>query len=114
MDGRLRLPVLGCGRGLVCLVLLMAEDRIPQEDLEALHAENPEALFADGLESAFIGYGGQYCKATLAVYDADKCIEALVKGGMTYEGAREWFDFNVACAWVGDGTPIFITPRSDD
>jgi hypothetical protein len=31
---------------------------------------------------------------------------------MTYEDAQEFFDFNVAGLWAGDGTPIFLEPGS--
>ena len=27
---------------------------------------------------------------------------------MTEEEAYEFYEFNVACAWVGDKTPIFV------
>jgi hypothetical protein len=32
---------------------------------------------------------------------------------MTYDEALEFFDFNVACAYVGPGTPIFIQSITD-
>ena len=88
--------------------------KIPDSDTEALHAENPEALLADNFEEAFIGYGGQYAKHPLAIYDITKCIEVLVKGGMSEDAAEEFLSFNVLGAWMGEGTPIFMTPRSDD
>ena len=77
---------------------------------EMLADANPEALVADGMEEAYIGYGHQHGKPPVAIYDAEKCVEALMKQGMTYEEAQEWFDFNTACAWMGEGTPIFMTP----
>tara|TARA_R110000824_G_scaffold20494_1_gene77159 strand:- start:192 stop:581 length:390 start_codon:yes stop_codon:yes gene_type:complete len=79
------------------------------EDKEMLAEDNPEALVADGMEEAYIGFGHQYGNPPVAIYDSEKCVEALVKEGLTYEEAQEWFDFNTACAWVGEGTPIFMT-----
>lgn len=70
---------------------------------------NEEALFADGFEDALIGYVEIFSK-TIALYDRDKCIEILMKrDGMDYEGAIEFFDFNVTGAYVGESTPGFAT-----
>jgi hypothetical protein len=45
----------------------------------------------------------------VAAYDTSKVLQALQdQHGMDGEEAREWFDFNVAGAWVGDGSPVFI------
>ena len=67
-----------------------------------------EALLADGLEAAFIGIGTQGC-IQFAVYDEAEVLALYVeRDGMTPEEAREFFDFNVAGAYVGDRTPIFL------
>ena len=76
---------------------------------------NEEALLADGFEDAFLGMCEVFNRPPLATYDRDKCIEILVKrDGMTYEEAVEFFDFNVAGAWVGENTPIYLTLRGED
>ena len=73
---------------------------------------NEEALLADGFEEAFLGVSEVFGRPPLATYDRDKCIDILVeRDGMTYEEAVEHFDFNVTGAWVGDGTPIYLTLR---
>jgi hypothetical protein len=41
------------------------------------------------------------------VYSTKKCIEILARD-MGEENAVEYFDFNVAGAYVGPQTPIFI------
>ena len=47
-------------------------------------------------------------RMTVAVYDREKCIEALMTAeGWDYEAATEWFDFNTSGAWDGEGTPTF-------
>jgi hypothetical protein len=44
-----------------------------------------------------------------ALYDARACIEALAReNGWDHEGALEWFYYNTAGAWAGDGTPGFL------
>ena len=72
------------------------------------------ALLADGLETAFIGVGTQgYFR--FAVYDEAKVLALYVeRDGMTIGEAQEFFDFNVAGAYVGERTPIFLTRCSLD
>ena len=80
-----------------------------QELLEALGEINQEALLADGLEDAFIGYTVNHHIPHVAVYDIDKCIEVLVtRDGMTHEDADEYLSFNTLGAYVGENGPIFI------
>tara|TARA_R110001583_G_scaffold74729_2_gene206711 strand:- start:3350 stop:3676 length:327 start_codon:yes stop_codon:yes gene_type:complete len=69
---------------------------------------NPEALTADGLGQAIVGFGGQYPMQPVAVYDYDKCVEVFMEQGMSEEEAIEWMEFNVVSAYLGEGTPIFI------
>jgi hypothetical protein len=46
-----------------------------------------------------------------AVYDAGKCIEALMQAeGWTHEEATEWLEYNAFCAYLGAGTPLFFWP----
>ena len=76
---------------------------------------NEEAYLADGFEDAFLGICEVYGRLPTAVYDKDKCLEILVqRDGMTDEEAMEFFEFNVAGAWVGEGTPAYLTPWGGD
>ena len=80
-----------------------------QELLEALGEINPEALLADGLEAALIGYTVNHHHAHVAVYDINKCIEVLVdRDGMSHEEADEYLSFNTLGAFVGENGPIYI------
>jgi hypothetical protein len=82
---------------------------VKEELLESLGEINPEALLADGLEDAFIGYTVNHHHAHVAVYDIDKCIEVLVaRDGMTHEEADEYLSFNTIGAFVGENGPLFI------
>ena len=65
-------------------------------------------LTADGFEKALLGVGHQF-NTPVAVYSKDRCLHVLMaRDGMSREAAKEYFDFNVAGAWVGEGTPIFM------
>ena len=45
----------------------------------------------------------------VAVYDKHKIIQSLIRDGCSLDDAEEYFDFNIAGAWVGEYTPAFIT-----
>jgi hypothetical protein len=86
---------------------------INPEDLERANAlladENPEALWPDWFEAAYIGPARRCGQPTLAAFSVSKCIQILMeRDGMEYDEAMEFFDFNVAGAWCGPGTPIWI------
>lgn len=72
-----------------------------------------DVLLADGFDEAFIGMCERFDMEPVAAYDRNRCIEILVqRDEMTYEEAEEFFTFNVIGAWVGDGTPVFLTLTS--
>jgi hypothetical protein len=82
---------------------------------EALSEENPDALWADGFEAAYIGQAHRCGQPTLAAFSVKKCLQILMeRDGMTYEEADEFFEFNVSGAWVGAGTPIWIYDTEDE
>jgi len=74
---------------------------------------DPEIILADGFEDAFLGFAEQFSSGPVAVYDRAKCIEVLVKQDMTHEEAEEYFEFNVAGAYVGERTPLFFTRKPE-
>jgi hypothetical protein len=69
--------------------------------------EDEKILLADGLESAFMGIGRQF-HYPIAIYSYKKVIKALMRSGMDREEAIEYFDYNIAGAFVGDQTPVFL------
>lgn len=70
---------------------------------------NPDALYADGLEDAAIGYTLNTHGEHVVVYDYDVCVEVLVsRDGMTPEEADEYLEFNTLCAYVGPHGPLYV------
>lgn len=69
--------------------------------------EDEKILLADGLEYAFMGIGRQFSHP-IAIYSYKKTIKILMKQGMSREEAIEYFDYNIAGAFVGDQTPVFL------
>lgn len=82
---------------------------VSSELLDNLRELNPDALLADGLEGALIGYTLNAHMEHVAVYSHQKCIDVLVpRDGMEPEDAEEFLSFNTLCAYVGKHGPIYI------
>jgi|GEM_PF-668505 len=75
---------------------------------EALLEMNEEALFADGLEEAFVGICQRFGQPPVAAYDREKVLDLFVSQGMSEEEAEEFFEFNTIGAWVGESTPVYL------
>jgi len=67
-----------------------------------------EALLIDEFEDALVGYSNG--PNLVAVYDYSMCVHILMEDNMTYEQALEYMEYNVVNSYVGEKTPIFITP----
>jgi len=73
-----------------------------------LKPSSEQFLVADGFDEAIVGIGRQF-NNTMVVYDEQKCLEILMeRDHMSREEAEEFFEFNVAGAWVGESTPVFL------
>ena len=64
-------------------------------------------LTADGFDDCIVGLARRPELIAVA-YDVDKMLAQMIDGGMTLGEAREYFEFNIVDAWVGDSTPIYI------
>ena len=80
---------------------------------ERLEAAGEEALGADGYDDCVIGLAYQHTRP-LIVYSKKKVITQLMKdldsemGQDSYQEAMDYFDFNIAGAYMGDSTPLFM------
>ncbi len=83
----------------------------PDDLLEDLAEENPEALLADGFESAFLGYTCNHHHPAVAVYDLGLCIAKLMEDGLTEDDAVEYLSFNTLGAYVGPSGPLFVRTK---
>lgn len=65
-------------------------------------------LFMDGHDDAIIGVA-ERDGAFVVVYDQNRVLRKLCqRDGMNDEEAEEFFEFNIAGAFMGDQTPIFM------
>ena len=92
------------------LSLRKEAERTGKNWIDIIAEQNPNALTADGFESCVLGVCNRFGWEPIVAYDYDKCIALLVsRDGMSYEEAVEFFEFNVTGAWVGEGTPVFVS-----
>ena len=68
--------------------------------------EYPDLLTLDGFDEAIIGVVERVGIQAIC-YDTNKIIEIL-KRDMDEDLAWLWFDMNIAKAWVGESTPLFL------
>jgi hypothetical protein len=76
--------------------------------IKQLQNSNPSALFADGFDSAIVGYT-QNKPPYVAVYDAEKCISILIESGMSVEEATDHFENHLLFHHSSPNDPIFIS-----
>lgn len=68
-------------------------------------------LKIDGHDDAILGpaciWRGS-SRVDVLVYDAELIRESLMRDGMTSEDAREFIEFNIEGAYVGEHTPVLV------
>jgi len=85
----------------------------PNGDAVAELLPDEDILQADGFDEAIIGYAEVWTKngqQRVMAYDRDMCIDVLMeRDDMDWNGANEYFEFNVSGAYMGEMTPVFIS-----
>ena len=92
------------------------------ETLAWLEQNAPNALLLEPREHFDAAIVGRTCRPTdhwpregdiwVVIYDSDLCIDAIQKWmECEDEDAMDWFDYNTAGAWMGEGTPTFRYPE---
>lgn len=73
-----------------------------------------QTLKADGFDKAIIGIDFNYTPPKL-VYDKQKMIEIMMEDEeCTLDDAIDYLEYNTWCAYVGEGTPIYIDTGSPE
>ena len=62
-------------------------------------------MFIDGFDDAIIGVDEVNLRV---VYDIDEIINILMRDELTFDDAFDYYDYNIAGAYVGEKTPIFV------
>ena len=74
-----------------------------------INRKGKKMLKVDGFDDAIIGVATpwvNHSRTDVLVYDAERIRAILMKDGMTSEEAREYIEFNIEGAYVGEATPI--------
>lgn len=79
--------------------------------MDEIADENPDSQMfrMNGYDDCCVGTVERFGMEPLFCYDVDKVMSKLMKGGMTSGEADEFFHYNQLGAWMGEGTPCFIT-----
>ena len=83
-----------------------------QSHVEALLDDEERLSLMDGFADAFVGLGRAYGKP-VGVYSKRKIIDILTQGGETEEEAEEYYQYNIAGAYIGNTTPVIIDDMED-
>jgi hypothetical protein len=74
--------------------------------VDRLRDINPEALLIDDMDRAIIGIDE---KKARAVYSVELIISELMRiNEWDMDVAREWYEFNISTAYLGEYTPILV------
>ena len=72
-------------------------------------------LRIDGFDEAIIGPAliwRDQQRVGVLVYDAEKIRDILmIRDGMDFEMAREYIEFNIEVAYMGEHTPVLVWPN---
>jgi hypothetical protein len=80
------------------------------EFLDYVKEFDNEAKWPTGHDNAIIGVVERFGMEPVIALDKRKIIRTLMqRDGMTEAGAIEFFDYNIIGAWVGKGTPAYVT-----
>jgi hypothetical protein len=85
-----------------------------EEIMEQCRVEDAANLLSiDDFADCVVGLIERFSQKPILCYDRAKIIAKLAAQGMTQDEAFEFFQFNIIGAWMGDGTPCFLTQRPE-
>ena len=81
-----------------------------REFIEAyVEVSGEELLLADGFDQAILGIAEGCGRSPSVVYDYNQCVRILMeRDGMDEDEAQEFVEVNVAGAYIGPATPLFL------
>ncbi len=77
---------------------------------EMLSEIDPNMIIFDGLDESIIGWAYDWHSQNyVVVYDYNKMVRKMMdQNRWTYEDARDYVDFNIVGAYLGEQTPIVM------
>ena len=72
-------------------------------------------LKIDGFDYCILGISRRIGSDDILIYDPTEIVVKLMReNGMDCGEAWEYFEFNIAGAYMGEGTPCFIEPYDEE
>jgi len=65
-------------------------------------------LEPDSFDAAIVGLVRRVDRPPVVCYSVEKILEVLMEDGMDEEEAREYYQYNILGAYVGEATPMFL------
>ena len=78
------------------------------DELQETVDDGEPYLQPDGFEDCLLGVLVGIAAPDTLVYDKTKILDKLMQQQMTHEEAEKYFDFNIAGAYVGPKTPVYL------
>ena len=75
------------------------------ESLDASLVDAPRVI---GHDNAVVGVGRVYGREPVLVYDRQRIVSNLVADGMSEQAAEVYFEEEIAGAWGGPRTPVYL------
>jgi hypothetical protein len=82
--------------------------------MKELRERYPDIVLYDDFDNCIVGITENEYDNTVVCYDIDKMIDTMIADGMTYEDARDHFDYNIQGSHFSERTPILIEGLSND
>jgi hypothetical protein len=87
----------------------MADEIKAGRAIDLIAEHYPELIVFDQIDDAIVGIG-TVNQVMCVIYDEATVIEILTtEFDNDRETAVEWFEYNISQAYVGEGTPVFMT-----
>lgn len=75
-----------------------------------LAGDDAELMFLDGFDGAIVGIGEVCGNPPVVIYDRALILDKLVEdNGGDFHAAQEYYDHNIAGAFMGSGMPVLLT-----
>lgn len=78
-----------------------------QEIIDNYLVDDETVMTCDGFDEAIIGITDGGFGSKKLIYDKHKILVKLMQSNMTYEDAIDYYEYNISCCYMGEGTPIF-------
>ena len=82
------------------------------KEIAGYSTDEHELMIMNGFDDCIAGVVERFGERPIVCYDYTKIIDKLqTHSNMSYDEAVEYHEYNQLGAWIGPGTPCFITVK---